>query len=212
MSAGPMPGQHADGGAEQHADEREEQVHRLDGDGEAVGEGDEGVHGGPSEQAFERADGQGQGEKLGEKKVDHERRARTPMRRSVEEGAAAEAGRDAPANRIAVAGMKPPPKPMSAMSAARPPRMQDESAASRGSRAAGRPPRKAHDGVADREQREPGRDDDRHRLGPEAVDRGELRRDMSQNTIAGEGEETECDDEAGRVDAPAGGHGGNPSS
>ncbi len=37
-------GQHADEGAERHADERVEQIYRLDGDAEALDEEIEGAH------------------------------------------------------------------------------------------------------------------------------------------------------------------------
>ena len=67
-------GQHAHGGAEEHADQRIEQVHRLDGDGHAMRERGKGFH---LQQSFQRAGGKAQRQQPIESEIDqgghHER-------------------------------------------------------------------------------------------------------------------------------------------
>ena len=79
------------------------------------------------------------------------------------------------ANSTAVAGMKPPPRPMMAISAARPPRMRTIAFGSKLSRA-GKSPRHASQKLPAASSGHAGGDDVGHRLRAHAVGRGELHR------------------------------------
>ena len=114
-------GQHADRGAEQHADQRIEQVHRLHGDRHAVRERGEGVH-----RHSSRSSGPG-GQAQRQQPVEQRDRsamvdAPAPMARSVRMARRPKAA-DVVTNSADVARMKPPPRPMMAISSARPPRI-----------------------------------------------------------------------------------------
>ena len=122
-------------------------------------EGVEGFHGGASEQAFERPGRQRQGEQLVEQQEHHDGEHEPDGEVDVD-GAAAERRRGR-GEQDAVAGMKPPPRPMMAISAARPPRMRTIAFGSKLSRA-GKSPRQARPEIADaRAAARPVGDDDR---------------------------------------------------
>ena len=79
------------------------------------------------------------------------------------------------ANSTAVAGMKPPPSPMMAISAARPPRMRTIAFGSKLSRS-GKSPRHASQKLPSASSGHAGRDDIGHGLRADAVGRRELQR------------------------------------
>ena len=156
-----------------------------------------------SKQPFERPGRQAQRQQLGEQRDRRRAPSTKPMARSMRKARRPKA---APSRRTGSRSprMKPPPKPISAISAARPPRISRMrlrvGALARRQVAAQR-----HDEIADREQREAGR---RPRygiaFGPDAVGRRELEAAWCpRRSTPASASEQRRDDEAGRIEPRA---------